>query len=227
MFALRTKQGSKTWEAMREKLTRWISSTEGASLFHASHYTSRRALFQRKIGLKKKYVGKNPAIEHGKKFEEHALEKAKELLDLKFWEESLDWRRPGIVLDPWSVFSCSPDQICQNFGLEVKCPWKRALPEKKEDILNDYLLQCFICCHVCKLPSWYLFYLEVTTGRHHLFHVRENRELWERLKRKGGEFVDLLEAGDLKEGLRSKRKSDGEEWEEVKKELLLGVSRVC
>ncbi len=227
MFSLRCKPAGKVWEAFKEMGNFWISSTEASALLFASHYGSRRALWDKKVRRTKRKFHNNPAILHGQKFEELALEKGKKLVE-DYRSENIEWKRPSMVKDPWSVFSCSPDQLAKDFGLEVKAPWRRALPEKKEDILNDYLLQCFVCAHVCKVAFWYLYYVDVNVEPHAqvLFRVNSNNEIWEELKKKGEEFVDLLEAGDEKSGRRVKKKLDVEYWEHLKKQLLEGVSRV-
>jgi hypothetical protein len=223
MFAIRCKR--LVWEQFKEMGRYWISSTEMPSVLHASHFMSRKKLFEKKLGRWKKPTRGNPAIQHGIANEGEALLEGKRFVEKKLGRD-VEWRRPSLVLDPWSVLSCSPDQISEDFGLEVKCPWKRALPDRKEQILDDYLIQCFVCAHVCKLDKWYLFYWNTYTRESRCFLVRENKELWEKVKRHAQDFVEILKKEDEKEGNRAKGRKDRELWAGLREELLLGVERI-
>ena len=224
MFSLRVTQRSKTWEMLKERGVGYISSTELAAVFHASAYGSRRKLTMQKTSGKRKKFS-NPAQEHGTRWEPVAVRAACKFLD-ETLGKSHDWMQPGIIRDPWSVVTCSPDQICSDFGLEVKCPWKRKLPETREEIINDNLLQCFACIHVTKLPHWYLFYYNAYTGASVAYRVQANRQLWEEhVAPAVARYLESVEVGDP-ESLRVKHKSDGVEWEGIRARILEGVDRV-
>lgn len=200
----------------------YISSTELAAVFHCSHWGSRKKLYEKKLSKTFKQTPKSAAIHHGQAFEPLALKKAMEFLGT-----DLDWRKAGIVIDPFSVISCSPDAISPSMGLEVKCPAIRTLPETKEEILDDYLLQCFACIHVCKSPVWYLFYLQVSDGASVCFKFEPDWMLWiHKIVPKAKEFVEIIDVRDDKEGMRRKKKTDTDLWLPIRQEILNKVTRV-
>lgn len=226
MLSLRVKQRSKLWKMLKEQGKNYISSTELAAVFHASVYGSRKKLFHDKSNKRVKRFPSSLAQEHGNKWEPVAIKVACAQLDQAL-EKKHTWMQPGIIRDPWSVLGCSPDQICEDFGLEIKCPWKRKLPETKYDIIPDNLLQCFACIHISKLPHWYLWYFDAYTARSVVYHIEANQKLWdEEISPKARDFLELVEIGDLKEGLRVKRKEDKILWEALRMKLLEGVERV-
>jgi len=223
MFSIRVRQRSKLWEMLKDRGVAYVSSTELASVFHASSYGSRRKLSEKKTKGIRKPFSFNPAQNHGETFEPLAIKKASDWLDEKLGKRH-DWMRPGIIRDPWSVVTCSPDQICSDFGLEVKCPWKRKLPERKEDLINDNLLQCFACIHVTKFTHWYLWFYDSYTGNSVAYRVNQNQKLWKEVVAPAA--ASYLESLDSQEAFRVKRKKDGEAWNELREALLQGVERV-
>lgn len=209
---------------MKNLMNMYVSSTELASVFHASRYTSRKKLFAVKCRREiQRYDPPSVASLHGIKYEPCAINLAKQMLG----PERTDWMKPGIVIDPWSPVSCSPDQICESFGIEVKCPWKRKLPEKTEDIINDNLLQAFACIHVCKLDHWFLFYYDAYEENFRCFKVSPNQDLWEnRILPRVREFLSWVEVGNSRLGNQIKKKNDKVAWELLREQILQGVERV-
>src|SRR3954471_11893377 len=214
MLSLRVKQRSKLWKSLKEKGNMYISSTELAPVFHASAYGSRRKLSLQKTGNTRKKSGNNPAQAHGTTYEPLAIQAACKYLD-ETLGKSHDWMHPGILRDPWSVVTCSPDQICSDFGLEVKCPWKRKLTETKHEIINDNLLQCFACIHITKMTHWYLWYYNAYNGQSVCYRMNSNRELWEGVIAPAA--AKYLKSLDSPEAFRVKRKSDGLAWEMIRR----------
>jgi hypothetical protein len=222
MLSLRVKQRSKLWEMLKEQGKMYISSTELAAVFHASAYGSRRKLYlQKTSNVTRKYS--NPAQQHGTTYEPLAIYNACHWLNYTLGKTH-DWMQPGILRDPWSVVTCSPDQICSDFGLEVKCPWKRKLPETKFEIINDNLLQCFACIHVTKLPHWYLWYYNAYNQQSVCYRINSNQALWEGVIAPAA--AKYLQSLDSPEAIRVKRRSDGLAWEAIRGQLLQGVERV-
>lgn len=226
MFSLRVRQRSKLWESMRAKRGRYcVTSTELAPMLHASHYGSRRQLWRKKTGQTPRKDHNNPCMEHGNTWEPTAIRKATQFLDNILYKQHT-WMSPGTVVDPWSTIICSPDQVCEDFGLEVKCPFRRPMPLHKELIINDNLLQCFACIHVCKFTHWYLFFFDSHTGNSVCYRVDQNHDLWRIIVGLAASYSASLEVGDVVELSRQKGKQDGIIWDRLRASLLEGVHRV-
>lgn len=132
-----------------------ISSTEVSIVLGVNNYKSRRALFKEK---QNKEIPPKPfnsaAIQHGNDYEPVALQFLMSRLDPL---NSLDWRKPRMVLDPHFPLCVSPDSVNSQYGLEIKCLPVRPIPQTVDEIYTEHLLQCFACAHVVNLP-WMLFY---------------------------------------------------------------------
>lgn len=65
------------------------------------------------------------------------------------------------------------------FGLEVKVPFSRGIPQKPEDIDTSYIIQCFSCLHITGADCWYLyFYDPKDESRGRLYQVHPNPRIW-------------------------------------------------
>lgn len=165
MFMLRAKQGGHLWNKFKV-ISRRISSTEMSSVVDCNPKTTRERLWKEKLGkIARRDVSKLAPVVHGRVMEPIAREWIA-------WEMRHEWdlKTPQMLLDPDIPVCCSPDGVFYHKknklvkGLEIKCPFiLKNMPQSKEAIHLEYLIQCFVCLHVCKADSWLLiFFFEDT-----------------------------------------------------------------
>jgi len=75
------------------------------------------------------------------------------------------------------------------FGLEIKCPYSRSLPNSVAEVGADYAMQCFISLYVTGAELWYLFFWEKSSGCHRMFKVTRNDQMFERVRK---EMMDSM-----------------------------------
>lgn len=166
---LRAKQSGHIWNKFKV-ISRRISSTEMSSVVDCHPRTTRERLWKEKLGkIARKDVSHLAPVKHGRVTEPIAREWIA-------WEMGDEWdlKVPQMFLDPDIPVCCSPDGMFYHKtkklikGLEIKCPFNgRNMPRTKEDIHLEYLIQCFVCLHVCRADSWLLiFFFEDTRGQH-------------------------------------------------------------
>lgn len=181
MFSLRMDQNSLIWHALRSLNIRRVSSSELAPVFHMGKFKSKRQLFLDKKGKGKPSNFSSQATEHGRTWEQVPI---RMFMDEVFPEERWEYRQPGTVLDPHTPLCCSPDMMFFHrklnlvHGLEVKCPYSTALPLKKEDIINQYLFQCFACLMITGADSWFLCYYDAKLHFRIAYEMFPDRTFW-------------------------------------------------
>jgi YqaJ-like viral recombinase domain len=187
MYSLLSTQGSFLWRMFRLSKMR-ISSSELASLLDVAHYKSKYSLIKEKSFSDFDRMANDStsvAIRHGQMYEMMSIGRAKKILDP---EDSFVWKRVGSVIDRKAKVACSPDAVFWNeknfFGLEVKTPYSKKLPETVSQILPEHILQCLSSIHVVKAHSWFLFYFEVFTQKYKLFQIYGNSLLWDKIKQR-------------------------------------------
>lgn len=203
MFLLRMSQKSYLWSEFKRNQMNRISSTEMSSVLHCNPRMSYKKLFLLKSKREKNFpVFSSSAvlpIEHGMLFEPIARSKIFEKM-----KSDWDLKLPGCVLDPSAPLCCSPDGVFfhktfdKMLGLEIKCPFlPRNMPVTKHDIKTCYLIQCFVCLHVCRADGWMLVFYDAESNRLESFEISPDSSLWKEVfLSESSRFVDLLADND-------------------------------
>lgn len=130
------------WKALRE-MSVWVSASDVPSVLHCNKFTSRRALWNWKVGRKARPAVFSPAIDHGHQGEAEAINAI-----VAEFGESYQFFQPGTVIgvEPGLRLSCSPDLVQfekERFvgGWEIKTPWSRPIPGSPEEVYQEHSLQ--------------------------------------------------------------------------------------
>lgn len=180
MFLIRAPQQGRIWGEFKKRTIR-VSATEMSCLFDANKYTSRQKLIKEKKGMVSRKNVDNMATRHGIDHEPIA----RDLLSEKLGE---DWtmKLVGCVCDPDVLTCCSPDGMLYSKsgdvvkGVELKCPFRvENIPDSKEGISLQYLIQSFVCLHVTRADAWLLVFFDCRTQRLSGFEISPDSCLWE------------------------------------------------
>lgn len=180
MIMLRARQSSSLWKAFKET-NRMISSTEMSAVVDSNSHTSRERLFQEKLGLlPRRDLSHVPAVKHGRRYEPIARDLIRERMG-----EDWDLKVPGVVISPDLPVCCSPDGIFYHrekdisVGLEIKCPFNpRNVPQKKEDIKVEYLIQAFVCMNVLCSDRYLLVFFDAESNTLTGYEMYPEENLW-------------------------------------------------
>lgn len=185
IILLRSEQGGLYWSKKRNN-TKRVAASDLAALLCMHSWKSRQKLFQeKKFPHTKRESAETPATLHGRFWEQYALGKVASYLD-----DSWELLKPGSFLDWETPFSCSPDMMISRedpengvdilIGIETKCPYSKPIPRRKEDISDEYLLQCFSCLMTTCSDKWILVFYDTPTDSAVAYEIYPDSDLWSR-----------------------------------------------
>jgi len=214
MIGLACKQGSSTWDILRMSV--WVSASDVPAVLHSNPFTSRRALWNWKVGRKARPAVFSPAIDHGHVGEAEAIA----AIVAQFPQHS--FHQPGTVIgvDPGLRLSCSPDLVEVDergelvAGWEIKTPWTRPIPRNPESVYLEHTLQALANSLVFhgrgNWLGWNLYYHDrgepgYNPGRH--FWVTADPGAGELMADEVERFNRAVQYVDCEDGGETKRKT--------------------
>lgn len=222
MFQLIAPQAGFFWSSFKCNNLKRVSSTEIAAVFTLHSHKSRNQLYSEKKGLRARPTFSCPATDHGKKHEDSAIK--------AFLERAIvpaDWilKKPGVISE--NRISCSPDAMFVHremdvlFGLEVKCPFSKPIPTRKEEIQPEYLFQCFTCLMLSQADRWFLAYYHAGSARLRVFEMRPDPALWnDTIVPRVERFLEQVRDGPDAPPFGRKNKEEKAEAEALRQKLL-------
>ena len=183
IILLRSEQGGVYWKNKRNHGRR-VAASDLAAVLCMHPWKTRQKLFKEKKHPKGRRENKETAATlHGRFWEQYAIAKV-----VSYLPEEGGFRllKPGSIIDWDSPIACSPDFMISMedeekdflIGAEMKCPYSRPIPKKKEEIDSTYLLQCFSSLMTTCSDKWILAFYDTPTDSATAYEIYPDCDLW-------------------------------------------------
>lgn len=201
-----------------------ISASRLSAVFGVSSFLSKNKLYLlMKDGHLEETATFSPAMQHGKREERGSAEKFLSVYKDHYPSRCVEFR-DEVGTGFWQKdprFCASPDRILGWFllqlppkpvhplmreGVELKNPYRKAIPQKVESDMCAYVLQCILNMEIFCVPFWHLFYYKSSTGEYSWFRIHRNQEFFETFIY--SEVLKFLQ--NIEEGKPPKRMKKGE-----------------